>query len=784
MFFNYLKTTSRYFLKNKLFSLINIIGLSIGLVCSIIILLAVHDDLNYDSFNQHYDNIYRVLQEMPFTEKATWAITQGPLGPALINEVPEIRKMTRVANGGWSIRFDEERLYSFGIYSDSTFLSMFSYNLIQGDPNTALSQSHSVILTKDLALKIFGDNDPMGKILSIFDKYELEVTGIMENPPTNSHLKFEFIGTMELAKEIGYTVDQWRNSTFITYVLLPDNASQKIVENKIHHLLDEKPTLEEGSTLKLQPLSEIHLSSGIEFENADVGKKSYVVIFISAAFFILTIACINFMNLTTARSLKRAKEIGLRKVVGARRKQIIIQFMVETGIMVVSALIISIFIIEAFLPYLNQKIGKDLSLDLFNYQLAFGFILLVIITILLSGAYPAFFMSSVMPARIIKGSSDYGAGNSRFKKLMVIIQFITSIVLMIGSYTVLYQVKYLQNKDLGYKKENIVYVPIDQKIRAHLEVMKNELLDNNNIENVTSSASFPTNGYIFSNNLWDWSGKDPDYELLFHCEYVDYHYFNTFGIDIVEGRSFSQDFRSDTTAVILNEKAVELMGMDNPIGETILYDSKTIYTIIGVARNFNFRSLHKEIEPLIILLNNQSSNYLWVRLKPDNINATIGYIKEKWETVSPDNTFWYNFLDLRLKSLYQTEQSVGIMLSAFSILAVILLCLGLFGLIGYSVVQRYKEISIRKVFGAKSSSILVLFVKEYARLMLVATIIGIPLINYFIQEWLSSFPYRIEIGFMIFSIPVLVLFIISLSIILSQSIKATRINVAETLRNE
>jgi len=393
-------------------------------------------------------------------------------------------------------------------------------------------------------------------------------------------------------------------------------------------------------------------------------------------------------------------------------------------------------------------------------------------------------MSAVMPSENMKGSTENGMGSSRLKQIMVIIQFITSIVLMVGSYAVYNQVKYLQNKDLGYTKENVIYVPINKNIRKHFDSFKNELSDHSNIISLTSSSSFPSQGYVFSNNLWDWSGKEPDYDLLVHNEFVDFDYFKTFEIELKEGRSFSTDFPSDTNAVILNEKAVELMGLDDPVGKTMLYDGESIFTIIGISKNYNFRSLHSEIGPLVLFLNPTDNNYLWLKVNSQDFESTISFIEQKWKAYNPENAFWYNFLDQQIKKLYENEKTVGIVLSGFSLLAIILLCLGIFGLIGYSVTQRYKEISIRKIFGAETSTIIWLFTKEYAKLMLIATAIGIPVINYLLQEWLRSFPYRIDIRIFVFLLPVLILFIISMLIIYSQSLRATRINAAETLRNE
>lgn len=781
---NYIKIAWRNILKNKTFSFINIMGLAIGLTCSILIFMWVHLELSYDKFHTNYKRIYRVLQDMPFTEKTTWGISQGPLARSLDDQFPEIENAASVAYGTWQIRYNKDEYEERALYSDNNFFKVFSFVFLEGDINSAISEPNSVVFTRSAAEKIFGSEDALGKTVLLYDQAEVLVTGIIEDVPGNSHMQFDVISSLELSKNFfGYTVDRWNNSQFNTYVLLNENSEPESVNNKIKDFLDDKPTLEDGAKLKLQPISEIHLSSNIDFNTGATGSKQYVVIFFSSALFILVIACINFMNLSTARAATRAREVGLRKTIGAQRYQLVYQFIMESLALAFIAFLIALILVQASLPIFSELAGQQLGRNFFQPEFILGFILLLLFTGLMAGSYPAFFLSSFSPVNVLKGGSVKTYGNTGFRRLLVVFQCIISIVLLIGTLAVYRQVNYLSNKNLGFNKDNLMYLRLVQGMPGKLETIKGEFLKNENILNAAGSG--PLIGYWWSNNRWSWEGKGPENDILFRGASVDYDYYKTMGIPIIEGRSFSRDYPSDSAAVIFNETAIRQMGLKDPVGKTVtqMGDGEE-YTIIGIAKDYNFRSLYSEIEPLLITLRPQWSNFLFLRLNGENVGETVKFVESKWKELSPNHEINYGFLDQRLQNLYEAESRTGAVLNAFAVLAIVILGLGLFGLLGFSMSQRYKEISIRKVFGANIRLILLLLAKDYAKLLFIAIIISIPISNYLITNWLGSFPYRTDLPYSVFLIPALILIFISLVIIIGQSYKASRINTAETLRGE
>lgn len=778
---NYLKIAWRNITKNKLFSIINILGLSIGLACSVLILLWVQHENSFDKFHTNHERIYRVLQHMPYTEETIWAINQGPLAQAIASEVPEVENATRIADIGFRFKYENKEYVDRGLLVDPVFLDMFSFPLTHGDAKTVLSEPLSIILTESMSKKIFGDENPLGKTVLIYDQFSMVVTGIMPNPPNNSHLAFEFISTMEFAGQLGYSVDKWNNSSFNTYVLLDENASETQVNDKVKDILDDKPTLEEGAKLSLQPLDDIHLSTGIDFESGITGNKQYVIIFFTSAIFILLIACINFMNMSTAQALRRAREVGLRKAIGAEKSQLVIQFLFETSLFSIVSLFLSIILIQVVLPVFNNISGKVMEVDYFHPQYLVAFSILIIFTTIIAGAYPAFYISSFLPAKVLKGASIKRSGNVGFQKFLVVLQFSISIILLTGTMVVYTQVNFMNNKDLGFDQDNLLYISIGNN-GSRLEALKNDLLANPNIESAASSSIFV--GYNWSNDRWRWDGKSNN--ILFRGGSVGYDYYKTFGIELVEGRSFSREYISDSSAVIMNEAAIRMMGLEDPIGKSFisLSDETNPFTIIGVTKDYNYRSLYTEIEPQVIFLNPASSNYLWLRISGNDVTNTISYAEDKWNENNPDNDFQYGFLDQQLENLYMQEARIGVILQIFSILALLILCLGLYGLLGFTVTQRYSEISIRKVFGASTSIILLLLSKGYYRLMLIAIFIAVPVSNYIIRDWLEGFAFKTEIGIVTFLFPALALILMASVIIFGQSLKATKTNVTELLRSE
>ena len=778
---NYLKIAWRNIAKNKVFSIINILGLAIGLACSMLILLWVQDELSFDKFHTNHANIYRVLQHMPFTEETTWAINQGPLAQALQDEVPEIEIATRINNLSLQIKLEDKEFREFGLVADPSFLEIFSFQLLEGDPQTALTSPLSIVLTEKLATKLFGDDEAIGKSFLVYDQYNFVVSGIMKNPPLNSHLEFGFVCTMEFAREIGFTVDRWDNSTFTTYVLVNENTSLQSINDKIKDILDTKPTLEEGTKLSLQPLADIHLTSGIDFDSGGTGNKQYVLIFFTSAIFILVIACINFMNMSTAQATRRAREVGLRKSIGAEKRQLVLQFLFESTLLALLAFAISIVLIELVLPLFNNFSNKFMEIQYLNPRYLGAFFMLLLFTSLLAGAYPSFYISSFIPIEVLKGTKVNATGNSGFRKFLVVMQFSISIILLIGTLVVYTQVNYMRNKDIGFDKHNLLYMNIGDA-KKQLEALKNDLIANPNIESVAGSSVI--SGYNWSNNQWKWEGKSND--ILFRGTLVDYDYFETFGIEMAEGRAFSHDFLSDSLAVILNESAIRSMNLKDPIGKKFIQmrEGGQSFKIIGIVKDYNFRSLHSEVEPLQLFLDPPSLNYLWLRVSENDIAETIAFAETTWKKYDHDHEFRYGFLDQRMENMYKQEARIGSILQVFSVLALIILGLGLYGLLGFTVTQRYREISIRKVFGAGTTIILYLLSKGYFRLMLIAIAIAVPISNYIIQDWLDTFAYKIEISIFTFLLPALTMIFISSIIVIGQSVKANNAKITELLRNE
>jgi ABC-type antimicrobial peptide transport system permease subunit len=778
---NYIKIAWRNITKNKLFSVINILGLAIGLACSILILLWVQDEQSFDKFHTKHSRIYRVLQHMPFTEKATWVINQGPLAQTLQNDLPEIEQAVKITWIGLQMEYLAAEFNEGGLAADPAFFEMFSFRLLQGDAKTVLASPLSIVLTETLAVKIFGDEDPMGKDILMGGHTNMTVTGITEDPPLNSHLAYDFITTIAFAGQVGYSIDRWNNSGFNTYVLLQEGATLAQGNAKVKNVLDDKPTLEEGATLSLQPLDDIHLSTGLDFDYSRTGNKQYVTIFFASAIFILLIACINFMNMSTAQAMRRAKEVGLRKAIGAEKRQLVLQFLLETTLLAFVAMLGAVALIEAALPIFNSISGKVLDIQYFHFEYFFTFSALMIFTSVLAGAYPAFYISSFSPAKVLKGTSVNRTGNVGFQKFLVVLQFAISAILLIGTLVVYSQVNFMSNKDLGFDQQNLLYFTIGDT-KPQLDALRNDLLANPNIA-FTAGSSVVT-GYNWSNNRWTWEGKHND--LLMRGAYVDYDYFKAFGIEMSSGRSFSPEFLSDSVGVILNETAVRMMELDDPIGKafTNLDPGSTPYKIIGVTKDYNFRSLHSEIEPLVLFMKPENFYVLWLKISDDNIAETISFVESTWKKYDRDHDFQYGFLDQRLENRYRQEERIGIILQAFSILALIILCLGLYGLLGFSITQRHSEISIRKIFGASTPAILLLLSTGYYRLLLIAIVIAVPVSNYIVRSWLESFAFTTELNLMTFLIPSVCLLLVSSIIITAQSLKATKTNVTELLRSE
>jgi ABC-type antimicrobial peptide transport system permease subunit len=782
---NYLKIALRNLKRHKGYSFINIAGLAIGMACCILILLWVQDELSYDRFHENAGDIYRVIQDIKFTDHdTTWTITQGPLGPSLKADFPEIINATRITWRRSRLTYNDKSFDEVLGMADGSIFEMFTFPLVKGDSTTALSDPHAIVIIEEMAEKYFGNEDPLGKTIKADNQWEFQVTGILEKVPHNSHLQFDFLIPFIFGRELNYTVDRWGNSQFRTYVQLQKGVPVREAIQKISGYLFEKPTIEKDARLNLQPLTRIHLYSDYEFDSAH-GDITYVTIFSIIAFFILLIACINFMNLATARSGNRAKEVGMRKVAGAHKSDIIRQFYGESILLAFIALFVALIIVGLLLPVFNNLAAKELSMDVSgNLLVLLGFPGITLLTGIISGSYPALFLSTFQPVKILKGSLRSGSKGSVFRKILVVFQFALTILLIICTIVIYNQLNYMRNMKLGYDKEHMIYKGMRGDVQTKFDSVRNELLQNPNILGVTASSNVPTYGYTFSNSLWHWEGQDPDKETLMRAVFIDLDYFKTFGIEIVEGRSYSKEFSTDATeAIMVNEEAVKAMGMESPIGKRLSLSERN-FKIIGVVKNYHFRSLRQEIDPLILIYNPDQCGVLFARLKSENIPKTIGYVENIWKKFAPGHPFNYRFLDEALDGLYRSEQRIGTILRYFSILAIFVSCLGLFGLASFMAEQRTKEIGIRKVLGASVSNIVLLLSREFTKWVLLANIIAWPAAYFAMYKWLQSYAYSTNIALWSFILSGALALVIATVAVSYQSIKAAVTNPADSLRYE
>jgi putative ABC transport system permease protein len=783
---NYLKISLRNLVRHKIYSIINIIGLAVGMASCILILLWVQDELSYDKFHENADMLYRVIDEQHFSDGQTarYAPTPPPLAPALKQDFPEIINSTRVRDAGRTLlKYGENVFYeNRGYFADPSIFDMFTFPFIKGDPETALSQPFSLVITEEMAEKYFGDEDPIGETLAVDTQFDFSVTGVIKNIPQNTHLQFDFLVPLTLLEQFGQDLNHWGDNSYYTYVMLKKDIQAKEVEEKISNY-HKKHDPKSSRVLYLQPVTRIHLFSDVQYDVSGNSDIKYIYLFSAIAFFILIIACINYMNLATARSGNRAVEIGMRKVIGAHRTDIIKQFFAESILLSFIALLIAIAIVELLLPAFSSISGKELTLNFSsNIKIIAGLAGIALFTGILAGSYPALFLSSFQPVKILRDFMQTHKKGTVLRKLLVVIQFSLSILIIIGMMIIYKQLNYIRNRNLGYQKEHIVYMPIPPGgISKSLETVKRELLTSPNILGVTISSDLPIDT-IHSWGGLDWPGKDPNDKREINFYTVDFDFVKTFNIKIAQGRDFSNKFSTDGSNYIINETAAAFIGMEEPVGKWFsLRGSKG--TIIGVMEDFHFKSLHKKVEPLILRIANYYS-YLIVKIRAKNIPATVSFLENKWKKFAPNCPFEYYFLDEAIDNLYSTEQRLGKIFRYFAFLAIFISCLGLFGLASFTIEQRNKEIGIRKILGATVPNILFLLTKDFAKWVLVANIIAWPVAYYAMYRWLQNFAYRTNIGISTFILSATLALFIALVTVSYQSIKTALANPIEALRYE
>jgi putative ABC transport system permease protein len=749
MFENYLKIALRNLKRHKGYSFLNIAGLAFGLACSILILLWVRDETSYDRFHANADDTYRVLQEVKFSDhETTWAITQGPLGPGLERDFPEVVHSVRLKARWFQVRQGDAWVTETFWLADPSLFEVFSFPLAAGDPASALADPHSVILSEKMAAKYFPDGNVLGRTLRADDRFDFRVTGVLKAIPRNSEFQFDFLVPFVFGRELGMTVDKWNNSTFTTYVQLRRGTSVGAAIEKIAGYLGDKPTVETGTRLTLQPLKRVHLYSHYDFDSSH-GDIRYVRVFSLVAFFILLIACINFMNLTTARSAGRAREVGMRKVSGARRADIVGQFYGESVVLILVALALGLGLAKILLPAFNNLAAKELSLDfLGNKGLLVGLAGLALVTAVIAGSYPAFFLSAFRPARVLKAAPSTGVRGRGFRRALVVVQFSLTILLIICTVFVYGQLNFMRNSKLGYDKENVIYMPMRGEMKKNFEAVKTELLRNPSVLGVGASEMVPTYGYSFSNSLWTWAGQSPEDEILIRAGSVGEGYLEVLGVEMAQGRTFVREPDPDKNpAFIINEEAARVMKMKEPVGQW-LSDRGGHFkgTIVGMVKDYHFTPLRQKIEPLVLIYYPPDCDLIVARLKAGDLSRTLGEIENVWKKFAPGFPFRVNFLDEALDNLYRSEERIGTIIRYFAFLAIVVSCLGLFGLASFTAERRTKEIGIRKVLGATGPTIVWLFSQEFSRWILAANIIAWPAAYFAVSKWLEGYRYRISIG--------------------------------------
>jgi len=790
MFINYFKIALRQIKRQKGYSFINISGLAVGMACCILILLWVQDEFSYDKFHENADHICRVIKIWRKGEIAHYATTPAPLAQALKEDIPEISNSARFDPAGqMTVAYDKKVFYENNVaYADPSYFELFTFPFTKGDPRTALSNPNSIVLTENMAHKYFGAEDAVGKTLRINNQYDFLVTGVMKNIPRNSHMQFDFLIPFIRIKQIQgrgqETHVDWHNTSFYTYVLLEKNIPYQGVSGKISEYL-KKHIPESTSSLYLQPLKRIHLySSNLRLDIA-TGNITYIYIFSAMAFFILVIAGINFMNLATARSARRSIEIGMRKVIGASRGNLVRQFFGESVVLSFLVLVVAIAIVSNVLPVFNTLSGKAISLGaLLNINFILALISIAFLSGILSGSYPALFLSSFQPVVVLKSSFRTGLKGALFRRVLVIFQFSLMIILIIGTIVIYDQLEYIQNSKLGFDKEHLIYLPMNDDVRSRYEPFKNDLLENSDILSVSASSSPPYWGMDIATQDVNWGGKIPGEDFLMRGVGVDYDFIETFKIEMAEGRNFSREFSTDKTNYILNSSAVEAMKLQSPLGKQLTLMGNT-GSIIGIVKDYHFKPLNLLLEPLVLRLYEPKwLNFIYVRIKPEDISGILRSMENRWKQFFPGIPFQYSFVDQTLANVYLSVERIGSLLRYFTILAIVIACLGLFGLSAYIAEQRTKEIGIRKVLGATVPGVALLLSREFIKWVLIANLMAWPVAYFVMKGWLNNFAYRTRLGLDIFILSGLLAFAIALLTVSFQSIKAALTNPVDNLRYE
>ncbi len=800
---NYLKIAYRNLVKHRFYSLINIFGLSLGITSSILILTYIGYERSYDGYHKNADDIYRIASRTTVSGQTNeYARTPAPVGPTMVQDFPEVLDAVRFSPTVKRVfAYGDKNFFQEGVlYVDQSVFNVFSWKLIEGDPETALEVPFTMVLTETTARKIFGDENPVGKFIKWDNRFDYRVTAVVKDPPPNSHFTFTCLASFSTFIKYDPRIGSWDGGSFQTYLLFRKNTDFVEFEAKMKEFYEKYlgPRLKERGielVTYLQPLKSIHLKSHLQGELGANSDIRIIQAFWAIAVVILLIACINFMNLATARSAGRAKEIGMRKVLGAKRGKLVVQFLSESFVFAMLSLIIAVVAARLFLPYFTSLAGEEISLSSLKMSHVYASLLAIVLFVsLVAGSYPALFLSAFKPIAALRGTTRQSSKTSRFRSVLVVFQFSISIILIIGTIIIFNQHRYMQNKDLGFDKHNLLAIAIqNDEVRIGLESYKQELLNIRGVVSAGASSMVPGEIYLFNIGTYP-EGYPKDQMVRMDNFLVDYGFIDTFGIEVVKGRAFSKEMTTDfKQSVMINETAAKKLGWSDPVGKTIEVPSDDGFvrkTVIGVFRDINQRSLYSVVEPTVIeyigtegAIENRARR-LTLRLNTDDLAGTMAKIEQKWKDLFPHHPYNAFFIDEFFDGQHRAEGRLGSIFRTFSVLAVLIGCLGLFGLVSYIAEQRTKEIGIRKVLGSTVPAIVILLCRKFISLVVIANVFAWPIAFLVMKKWLQNFPYPVTIGVNTFVITTFFTFVIALLTVAFQSIRAARANPVESLRYE
>jgi len=776
----------RNILRSKSYFFINLVGLSAGLVCTLLIYLWVRDELRIDKFHEKDSRLFQVMEFQQYADEImTTTSTPGLLAETLKEEIPEIEyAVTTTWINKFTLSIKDHNVKANGYYVGPDYFNIFSYKLLQGNPDQVLLDKLSIVISRDLAIKLFGtDTGVLGKMVEFQHQESFQITGVFDGTPASSSFQFDFVLSFERFKDDNDWVEQWGNNGPSSYVILHEGSDARGVSDKIKDFVKTRDEDDSNVTLFLKPFSERYLYGRYENGKLSGGRIEYVRLFSIIALFILIIACINFMNLSTARASRKAKEVGIKKSIGAQRYSLVIQYLSESMITALIALVVSLLIVGLFLPQFNLITDKRITLSWNDLELIGWFSAITLVTGIIAGSYPAIYLSSFKPSAVLKGMVKGSMGELWARKGLVVFQFFLSVILIVSVLVIYKQIDFVQSRNLGYNKDHLIQMPIEGKVESTVNTFLQEV---RKIPGVVSASSLGHNMLGRNNNTsgLSWEGKNPADNILFENVMVNYGLIETLGMEITEGRSFSDEYSTDTTKVIFNEAAIRIMKMKDPIGKMVNLWGEYNLEIIGVVKDFNFQSMHEVVNPLFFRLSPQNTWSVAIRLEAGREKETLAALGDFYSAYNPGFSFEYKFQDQEYAKMYAAEQRVATLSGYFATMAVLISCLGLFGLATFTAERRLKEIGIRKALGSSSINIVILLSGDFTKMVLVSICFGIPASYWLLSKWLERFAFHIELSSWYFISAGLIALFIAWCTVAWQAIKSANVNPVKCLRTE